>query len=211
GKEEGDTGSVVVQPEDAFGEYDQEEVRTISADKIPEDERYPGAHVEVEGEHGHVETIIGGRARVDFNHPLAGKEIEYEYEILEVVEDPLEKAQGLLNSYVDVELDLEIETDEVEEETEEGTEMAEKRTLYIESVPQLQFNQQWMFSKQQVAQQLIDHLDIDRVIIQEIIEGEAAGPMAGMGGMMGGGGGEELGDIEEAIEEEDVDTEEIVE
>ncbi|MEF8814354.1 MAG: FKBP-type peptidyl-prolyl cis-trans isomerase, partial [Halovenus sp.] len=37
GKEVGDTGSVVVPATEAFGEYDEEEVRTISKDKIPED------------------------------------------------------------------------------------------------------------------------------------------------------------------------------
>ncbi|MFW6018290.1 MAG: FKBP-type peptidyl-prolyl cis-trans isomerase, partial [Halapricum sp.] len=67
GAEVGDGGSVVVPAQEAFGEYDDEEVRTVSANKIPEDDRYPGAHVDVDGQHGHVETIIGGRARVDFN------------------------------------------------------------------------------------------------------------------------------------------------
>ncbi|MFB6198313.1 MAG: peptidylprolyl isomerase, partial [Halobacteriaceae archaeon] len=193
----------------AFGEYDQDQVRTVSADKIPEDDRYPGAHVDVDGEHGHVETIIGGRARVDFNHPLAGEDIEYEYEVLDVVEDRIEKARGLMGSYFDVDLEMRIETDTVEEEvtTDEGEteiEEVEKETLYIESDPQLQFNQQWMFSKQQIAQDLIEKLNIDRVIIEEIIE-SPAGQM-GMGGMMGGAG---MGDLEGAIEDSDVDAEEL--
>ncbi|MFB6131803.1 MAG: peptidylprolyl isomerase, partial [Halanaeroarchaeum sp.] len=131
------------------------------------DDRYPGAHVDVDGEHGHVETIVGGRARVDFNHPLAGQDIEYDYEIVDTVEDRVERAQGLLQMYFDVELDMHVETDEVETEVtvepEEGadgedaeadadpettTEIEEQETLYIESDPQLQFNQQWMMSKQ---------------------------------------------------------------
>ena len=44
------------------------ETRTISSEKIPEDYRYPGAYVEVDGEYGMIESIIGGRARVDFGH-----------------------------------------------------------------------------------------------------------------------------------------------
>ena len=214
GEEVGATGSVVVDAAEAFGEYDEDDVRTVSADRIPEDERYPGAHVDLDGEHGHVVTIVGGRARVDFNHPLAGEDIEYEYEILERVEDRIERAQGLLATHFDVDLDMDLRTDEVEEEGAAGddeeaeTETVEKETLYIESDPQLQFNQQWMFSKQQIAQDLIDRLDIDRVIIQEVIEGQS-GPM-GMGGM-GGMGGEDLGDLEEALDEEDVNAEELVE
>ncbi|WP_435095525.1 FKBP-type peptidyl-prolyl cis-trans isomerase [Halarchaeum sp. P4] len=220
GKDVGDTGTVVVPAEDAFGEYDESEVRTVSTDKIPEDDRYPGAHVDIDGQHGHVETIIGGRARVDFNHMLAGEDIEYQYEIVGEVTDRVEKAQGLLSMYFDVELDMHIETDEVEEEveTEEGeteTETVEKETLYIEQSPQLQFNQQWMMGKQQILQQVMDQIDVDRVIVQEVIDGSGMGMMGGMGGMMGGmgggAGGEDLGDIEDALEDADVDADEIVE
>ncbi|MFB6106789.1 MAG: peptidylprolyl isomerase [Halobacteriaceae archaeon] len=228
GKEVGDSGAVTVPAGEAFGEYDPDDVRTVSADRIPEDDRYPGAHVDLDGEHGHVETIIGGRARVDFNHPLAGEDIEYEYEILEQVEDRVEQAQGMLQTYFDVSLEMWIETDEVEEEVvveseedadeddeesaepETETELVEKETLYIESNPQLQFNQQWMFSKQQILEDVMDRIDVDRVVIQEIVEPQA-GMMGGMGGMMGGMGGGDLGDIEEAIEDVDVDADEIAE
>lgn len=217
-KEAGDSGSVVVPAEEAFGEYDEGEVRTVSAEKIPEDDRYPGAHVDIDGQHGHVETVIGGRARVDFNHPLAGEDIEYEYEIVEEVEDRVDRAKGMLSMFIDADLEMWVETDEVEEETvvesedEEGepkteTEVVEKETLYIEATPQLTMNQQWMFQKQQIAQDLMDRLDLDRVIIQETIEG--GGMMGGLGGMMGSMGGG--GGVEEALDEADVDADEIVE
>ncbi|MGM0370873.1 MAG: FKBP-type peptidyl-prolyl cis-trans isomerase [Halobacteriota archaeon] len=212
GQEVGDSGSVVVPAAEAFGEYNEDEVRTVSAEKIPEDDRYPGAHVDVDGQHGHVETIIGGRARVDFNHPLAGQDVEYEYEILDTVEDQVEQATGLLQTFFDVELDMHLATDEVEEEvevedddgeTETELQTVEKETLYIESNPQLQFNQQWMMSKQQILGDVIEKLDIDRVIVQEIIDGAPA--MPGMGGMGGG-----LGDIEASLEDADVDADEIM-
>ncbi|MFB6136628.1 MAG: peptidylprolyl isomerase [Halobacteriaceae archaeon] len=221
GREVGYEGSVVVPAAEAFGEYDEDQVRTVSAERIPEDDRYPGAHVDIDGQHGHVQTIIGGRARVDFNHPLAGEDVEYEYEILGTVEDTVERAQGMLQTYFDVDLEMRLETDEVEEEvevenedgeTETETETVEKETLYIESVPQLQFNQQWMMGKQQIAQDLIDRLDIDRVVIEEVIEGQQMGGMGGMmGGMGGGAGAGGIEDIEEAIEDADVDADEIVE
>ncbi|MBV0903464.1 FKBP-type peptidyl-prolyl cis-trans isomerase [Haloarcula salina] len=222
GKDVGDEGTVTVTAEDAFGEYDEEEVRTVSKDKIPEDDRYPGAHVDIEGQHGHVETIIGGRARVDFNHPLAGEDVEYEYEILNEVTDREEKAQGIIQMMLDMELDVWFQTDSVEEEQlveseddeddedaepEYETVEVEKETLYIEATPQLTMNQQWMMGKQQIAQQLTQLLDIDRIIVQE----EIGGGGMGMPGMMGGMGGAGGADIEEALEDADVDAEEIVE
>ena len=225
GGEVGDEGSVVVGAEEAFGEYDEEEVQTVSADKIDEDDRYPGARVQIDGQQGVLETIIGGRARVDFNHPLAGEDIEYDYEILDTVEDDLEQARGLLGMFLDIDLEMWIDTDEVEEtrvedpdeddedaEPETVTETVEKRTLYIESTPQLAMNQQWMMQKQQIAGQLIELTDIDRILIQEILDGDMG---MGMGGMMGGMGGAGAGggdvDIEEALEEADIDADEIAE
>ncbi|ACV48416.1 MULTISPECIES: FKBP-type peptidyl-prolyl cis-trans isomerase [Halomicrobium] len=220
GEEVGHSGTVTVPAAEAFGEYDESEVRTVAADKIPEDDRYPGAHVDVDGEHGHVETIIGGRARVDFNHPLAGEDIEYDYEVLSEVEDREEQAQGILSMMLDMELDVWFETDTVEEEQlvesdeddedaepETETVEVEKDTLYIEATPQLTMNQQWMMGKQQIAQQLTQLLDIDRIIVQE----ELGGGGMGMPGMMGGMGGAGGADIEEALEDADVDAEEIME
>ncbi|MFC7238628.1 peptidylprolyl isomerase [Saliphagus sp. GCM10025317] len=226
GSEAGEEGEVTIPAEEAFGEYDNDALETISADKIDEDDRYPGAHVHVDGRHGYISTIVGGRARVDFNHPLAGEDVEYEYEVVEEVDDREEQAAGLFGMYLETEPDLWIETDEVEEEVpvepDEGdeededtepefeTEVVEKETLYVESTPQMAMNQQWMFQKQQIAQDVMDKVGVDRVIVQEVIEG-MGGMMGGMGGMMGGMGGGGEADLEAALEDADVDADEIVE
>jgi FKBP-type peptidyl-prolyl cis-trans isomerase SlyD len=215
GKEEGDSGSVTIPAAEAFGEYDESQVETVAANKIDEDDRYPGARIQVDGQQGTLETIIGGRARVDFNHPLAGEGIEYDFEIVGVVDDQLERAEGLLNMFLDMDLEMRTEDDEVEEtsvqqpdeddedaEPETVTETVEKRTLYVEATPQLSMNQQWMFQKQQIAQEIIDKTGIDRIVIEEVLDG-SRGTMGGMGG-----GGE--ADIEEALEEADIDAEELV-
>ncbi|WP_254862885.1 FKBP-type peptidyl-prolyl cis-trans isomerase [Halovivax gelatinilyticus] len=228
----GDTGTVTVPAEDAFGTYDPDAVETVSAEKIDEDDRYPGAQIQIDGKNGYLETIIGGRARVDFNHPLAGEDVEYEYEILDTVDDREQQAAGLFEMYVDVEPELWIQTDEVEEEVlvepdeddddedaepEFETEVVEKETVYVESTPQLTMNQQWMFSKQQIAQDVIDKVGVDRVIVQDVIDG-TGGMGMGMPGMMGGLGGAGDGDgaddssgLEDALEDADIDADEIVE
>ena len=214
----GDEGTVDVPADDAFGEYDPDEVETVKADKIPEDSRYPGAQVQIDNQQGHLETIIGGRARVDFNHPLAGEDLEYEYEILEAIDDREEQAAGMLGMYLQEAPEVRIETETEEEETvtedDDGeetveTEEVEKDVLYVTATQAMQMNQQWMFQKQQIAQDLMDRLDLDRVVIEEVIEG---GGMGGLGGMMGGMGGAGAGDvdIEEALEDVDVDADEIV-
>ena len=213
GAEVGDEGVVDVPADDAFGAYDPDEVETVKADKIPEDSRYPGAQVQIDNQQGYLETIIGGRARVDFNHPLAGEDLEYEYEILELIDDREQQAAGMLGMYLQEAPEVRIETVTEEEETvtedDDGeetveTEEVEKDVLYVTATQAMQMNQQWMFQKQQIAQDLMGRLDLDRVVVEEVIEG---GGMGGLGGMMGGMGG--AGDIEDALEDIDVDADEI--
>ena len=243
----GDSGAVEIPADDAFGEYDEDEVRTISANKIDDDNQYPGAQVQIDGDQGRIITIINTRARVDFNHPLAGQDLEYEYEVRDIVEDPETKAESLLGMYLQTPPTVRIETDTVEEEqsietadesetaaeddvdadteseieaeveppveTETETVEVEKETLYVDSTPEMQMNQQWLFSKQQIAEEVIDRTGIDRMIIQETLDGRG-GMMGGLGGMMGGMGPEldAEDDVETDIDEsDDVDIEETVE
>jgi FKBP-type peptidyl-prolyl cis-trans isomerase SlyD len=215
GQPVGASGTVEVTAAEAFGEYDDDEVRTVSANKIDEENRYPGAQVQIEGDQGRIITVVSGRARVDFNHPLAGEDLEYDYEILDLVDDREAQAKSLLGMYLQQSPEVWIETDDddgdEDVETELETVETEKETLYIEATPQMTMNQQWMFSKQQIAQDVMDRLDLDRVIVQETIDG-GGGMMGGLGGMMGGGpGGAAPEDIEDAIEDVDVDADELAE
>ncbi|UIO98857.1 peptidylprolyl isomerase [Halobaculum sp. CBA1158] len=220
GREVGDSNVVAVPADEAFGEFDPDDVRTVSAEKIPEDDRYPGAQVTIDGDQGYVETVIGGRSRVDFNHPLAGDDLEYDYEILDLVDDDEEKAAAMIGMYLQETPDVRIEEETVEEEVpvevHEDEETGEvdkemelqevtKRSLYIEATPMMQMNQQWMFSKQQIAQDIMGRLGLDRVVIEEVIDGSGGGMMGGMGGMMGGMGGMGGGDVEEALDDVDMD------
>ena len=176
GLEAGEATEVTVEAAAAFGEHDPDQVRTVGVDKIPDDDRYPGAFIEVDGQRGMLETIIGGRARVDFNHPFAGDDIDYDLEVIEVLDDREELAQGLIQTFLDLDLDIWFQTDEIEvypgeeDEDDEAPEVEEVESLYIEATPQLTMNQQWLFGKQQIASELIDQLEIDRIVVQEIIE-----------------------------------------
>ena len=215
GRTLGDENAVRVPAEEAFGEFDPDQVQTVASDKIPEDDRYPGAQVTVDGDQGYVETIVGGRARVDFNHPLAGDDLTYDYEIVDRVEDEESQAAAMIGMYLEEEPDVRIEEDTVEEEVtvepdEEGaepeteTQEVDRRSLVIEATPMMQMNQQWMFSKQQIAQDLMGKLGLDRVVIEEVIDGGGGGMPGMMGGMGGGGAGLEEA-VEEAADDEDID------
>ncbi|WP_342770736.1 MULTISPECIES: peptidylprolyl isomerase [unclassified Methanoculleus] len=98
GKEVGAEGEVDVPPEKAFGAHEEEQVRSVPATQFREKPKR-GIRVEVEGREGIVVDVIGRRAVVDFNHPLAGKTLHYSYAILEKVDDPVEQIAGLIKLF----------------------------------------------------------------------------------------------------------------
>ncbi|MEM3086538.1 MAG: peptidylprolyl isomerase [Halobacteria archaeon] len=94
GKEAGARGSVTVPPEKGVGPRKPDRIETFTVARFPEPP-YPGMEVSLEGRHGVVETVIGRRVRVDFNHPLAGKTLVYDYKIEERVEGPEKRLEAL--------------------------------------------------------------------------------------------------------------------
>ena len=89
----GDRQTLTLMPGQAFGERDDAALQWVDRDSFPADMALEeGQIIGFTGQAG--EDIAGAvieiqdqRVRVDFNHPLAGREIEFEVEILSV-EDP---------------------------------------------------------------------------------------------------------------------------
>ena len=98
GKEFGFDGKIDVVPEDAFGKKDPKLLRLIPASKFKSHnvKPQPGLQVEIDGMIGFIKTVTGGRVIVDFNHPLSGKELEYDVKILNKVDDKKEQVSSIL-------------------------------------------------------------------------------------------------------------------
>lgn len=103
GLEVGKKYEIEVPPEKGFGKRDRKLIKTFTLGQfrrqgiIP----FPGMPVEIETESGRklkgrVLTVSGGRVRVDFNHPYAGKHLVYEVEVVEKIDDPIEKVKAMI-------------------------------------------------------------------------------------------------------------------
>lgn len=84
----GETATVTVPPEEAYGEFDPERVRSYDAETfeamVGQDPEV-GLHVNAEnGLHGDVTAIRESEVEVDFNHELAGKTLVLEIEVVDV-------------------------------------------------------------------------------------------------------------------------------
>ncbi|ASJ07063.1 peptidylprolyl isomerase [Thermococcus pacificus] len=103
GLEVGEKYEIIVPPEKGFGKRDPKLIKTFTLGQFRRQGIYPfpGMPVEIETEggrklRGRVLTVSGGRVRVDFNHPYAGKHLVYEVEVVEKIDDPIEKVKALM-------------------------------------------------------------------------------------------------------------------
>ncbi len=87
--------------EESFGKKNVKLLQMISASKFKSQniQPFPGLQVNVDGMIGTVKTVSGGRIVVDFNHPLAGKDLDYEVSIKRTVSDAREKLNALMKFY----------------------------------------------------------------------------------------------------------------
>lgn len=94
----GEKRKVEIPSEKAFGPRKAELVRSFPLAEFTSRniKPVPGLVVSVSGIRGKVVSVTGGRVKVDFNHPLAGKDLEYEIEIKEKIEDEKEKIKAIL-------------------------------------------------------------------------------------------------------------------
>jgi FKBP-type peptidyl-prolyl cis-trans isomerase SlyD len=108
GKEIGDEGTIEIPAEKAFGERDQELMRSFEK-KVFKQKPAEGMRVTIPdmGE-GTVARIIGNRVLVDFNHPLAGHTLSYSYKIESAVEDPAEQVKGIVSIFSGVDTEVSV-------------------------------------------------------------------------------------------------------
>jgi len=92
GMKAGDDAQLLLTPEQAFGAHRQENVQLLERDRFNALELEPGLMVSFAGPGGElpgvVTRIFAERVEVDFNHPLAGRNIVFDVSILEVSDVP---------------------------------------------------------------------------------------------------------------------------
>ncbi|WP_296887110.1 peptidylprolyl isomerase [uncultured Methanobrevibacter sp.] len=110
GLDAGDRKTVEVDSENGFGPRDPKAIQLIPMKEFKKQGMtpYPGMRISAEGGEGKILTVNGGRVKVDFNHPLAGKDLIYDVEVTEIIEDNDEKIKSMIElHYSNPNVDLE--------------------------------------------------------------------------------------------------------
>jgi FKBP-type peptidyl-prolyl cis-trans isomerase 2 len=96
----GTKSSVEIPPSEGAGErkpnmVEVHSIREMQKQKIDPE---PGMRVQLKNRMGTIITVTSGRVRIDFNDPLAGKTIKYEFKIIKKAETQEEKVIGIIEA-----------------------------------------------------------------------------------------------------------------
>ena len=93
GLREGDKREFVVPPEKAFGHHNEQNLQRVAMENFADLEIEVGAMFSFQNGDGEMPGVIAeindGEVVVDFNHPLAGKNIIFQVKIMDVIPDSL--------------------------------------------------------------------------------------------------------------------------
>lgn len=90
GMKVGESKTVIVKPQDGYGEYDRDDVELIPRAEFPKEiPLEEGVEILMEDEEGEevsatILEVTQDRVKLDFNHPLAGKELHFDVTVLDV-------------------------------------------------------------------------------------------------------------------------------
>jgi FKBP-type peptidyl-prolyl cis-trans isomerase 2 len=81
-----DRKAVTLAAEEAYGEVKDEAFQEVPVEQIPEDARQVGAQLSAEGFNGaiRVHEVRSDTVVLDFNHPLAGKDLTFDIHVVSV-------------------------------------------------------------------------------------------------------------------------------
>ncbi len=99
-KEIGKEYTIHLTAEQAFGKRDVKKIKIVpmSTFRQHQVQPFPGQQIDVDGEMGFVMSVAGGRVIVNFNHPLAGKDVTYTITIRRKIADSAEQIGSFLNT-----------------------------------------------------------------------------------------------------------------
>ena len=157
GKNVGDEGSVTLAPEDAFGLPNDNLIQSISVSKFKDGKAQIGMVIEQDGRRGIVTKVIGRRATIDFNNPLAGKTVVYTYKIESALETAEDKIKGLFALYTGV---------------SDAAVKVNGDVADLEIPTEITFNQRWLFMKGKLAEEVLENTDLKEIRFVEAVKKE---------------------------------------
>lgn len=154
--EVGDSRTVEIMPENAFGERKPELVRVMPLSEFRKRDMdpYPGMPLQLDNVTAIVKSVTSGRVMVDLNHPLAGHKVVYDVKLSEIVEGVDRKAMALME-HIDMQGNVTVSGEEV----------------HVHFGPEISKDSNYLMKKAALAERILAHMpEVKRVKFEEIYE-----------------------------------------
>lgn len=104
-----------IQAEKAFGKKHHELIKLVPSSLFEKQNirPVPGLQINLNDMIGTIRSISGGRTVIDFNHPLAGKDLIYDVDILREIKDTKEKVNSII-SQITKKFEVTVNNNEIE-------------------------------------------------------------------------------------------------
>ena len=156
-----ESAEVEIPAEEAFGERNQDNVRTMPFRMLRSKgvNPVPGQQIEMDGRTAQVRSVAAGRVQLDYNHPLAGRKIAYEVKPTARYEGDEEKIRALIGRrFFGIDLELFKIT-------------LLKKKVRIEIPEEIFFGENIQIAKRGVAMDIHRYFeDVDEIEYNEIIK-----------------------------------------
>ncbi|MCX6803224.1 MAG: FKBP-type peptidyl-prolyl cis-trans isomerase, partial [Candidatus Diapherotrites archaeon] len=101
---EGEEKLLKLLSKDAFGERQSDLVRVVPLQNFHDQKinPYPGLVLRIGKALGKIQSVGSGRVRIDFNHPLAGRDVEYNIKHEKEFKDKKEVSEQIFEKYFSI-------------------------------------------------------------------------------------------------------------
>lgn len=143
--------TVDVPMDEGPGKKDPKLVETYSAREFAKRDihPYPGLEVTLGNRRGTVQSVAAGRVKVDFNNPLAGKDLRYVMTVTEVVKGDDEKLKAIVESSFGTSEGF-------------GFEVTDDKAIVTIS-DMAKFNEAWIMAKFRIVGHVREVLDVNSI------------------------------------------------
>jgi FKBP-type peptidyl-prolyl cis-trans isomerase 2 len=155
----GNDYKVEIPHTEAYGERDPKLVELFSIQEFRRQQIVPqiGVQVKLRNKVGTIIGVSAGRVRVDFNKPLAGKKLRYEYKITKKIENVDQKIDAIISMHY-------TKGGEFKKHLTEKT-----ATITIPNT--CKYDNEWLLVKYVIANDILEYANIEKVhVIEEYLK-----------------------------------------
>jgi peptidylprolyl isomerase/FKBP-type peptidyl-prolyl cis-trans isomerase SlyD len=161
GMGEGDSKHIEILPKDGYGERNPKLINLIPLNEFKKANINPvtGMIINYKYKEGKVLSVSGGRVKIDFNNTFAGKTLEFDLNVVEIIKDDKEKIKSMIELHYPPHPKFDLEKTEVKINGKTVSIELDKNANVNNNQTQFAITQ----SKLRTSQDIWNNMDVEKV------------------------------------------------